>query len=297
MIPFVRQMAFEYGRVDQVSPRIRRVIAENPGPFTFHGTGTHIVGEGEVAVIDPGPMLDAHLQALLGAVAGERVAAILVTHDHADHAPLAQALAERTGAPILGGQPHPDRQAPPQGVEEGVDRSYRPSRILADGERIPGPGWTLRALTTPGHTANHVCYVLEEDNALFSGDHVMGWSTTVITPPDGDMTAYYASLRKTIDGGFATLWPTHGPPIIEPDPFLHAYLNHRLRREANILAVLARGPAPVDALVAEVYVGLDPRLRVAAAASVLAHLLHLVRAGRVVSDGHPGLESEFALAG
>ena len=279
MIPFVRQMAFEYGRCDQVSPLIRRVIAANPGPFTFHGTGTYIVGRGEVAVM-----------------AGERVAAILVTHDHADHAPLAFGLAERTGARIIGCQPHPDRQAPPQGVEEGIDRLYRPDRTPADGEAIAGPGWTLRALATPGHTANHLCFALEEENALFCGDHVMGWSTTVITPPDGDMTAYYASLRKTIAGGYQTLWPTHGPPVTEPGPFLQAYLNHRLRREAAILAVLGRGPTGVDALVSEVYVGLDPRLKSAAAASVLAHLLHLVGAGQVVSDGHPRLESEFGLA-
>jgi glyoxylase-like metal-dependent hydrolase (beta-lactamase superfamily II) len=297
MIPFVRQMAFEYGRVDLVSPRIRRVIARNPGPFTFHGTGTYIIGSGEVAVIDPGPALPEHLDALLAAVAGETVAAILVTHDHADHAPLAAALAKRTGAPILGGAPHPDRQAPPQGVEEGVDRLYRPDRVLADGERIEGPDWSLGALATPGHTANHVCYALEQEQALFTGDHVMGWSTTVITPPDGDMTRYYASLGKVIAGGFKTLWPTHGPPVTEPEPFLKAYLNHRLRREEAILAVLGRGPARIDTMVDEVYVGLDARLKTAAAASVLAHLLHLMKTGRVVSDGHPGLESEFALAG
>ncbi len=296
MIPFVRQMAFDYGRVDQMSPRIRRVIANNPGPFTFHGTGTYIVGSGEVAVIDPGPLLDAHLDALLHAIAGETVSAILITHDHADHAPLAPRLAARTGATIFGGEPHPDRQAPPQGVEEGVDRLYRPDRILAEGERIEGPDWTLRALMTPGHTSNHVCFALEEEHALFTGDHVMGWSTTVITPPDGDMTAYYASLGKVMAGNFATLWPTHGPPVTEPEPFLKAYLNHRLRREDAILAVLARGPAKVDALVDEVYVGLDQRLKRAAASSVLAHLLHLVRKGEVVSDGDPGLESEYALA-
>jgi len=296
MIPFVRQMAFEYGRVDTLSPRIRRVIAKNPGPFTFHGTGTYIVGQGEVAVIDPGPMLDEHLEALLAAVAGETVAAILITHDHADHAPLAAAFARRTGAPILGGQPHPGREPPPQGVEEGVDRLYRPDRVLADGERVSGPGWTLKALHTPGHTSNHICYALEEEHTLFTGDHVMGWSTTVITPPDGDMTQYYASLGKVMAGGFHTLWPTHGPPVTEPAPFLKAYLNHRLRREEAILAVLARGPTGVDSLVGEVYVGLDSRLKKAAASSVLAHLLHLVRTGRAVSDGAPGLKSEFALA-
>jgi glyoxylase-like metal-dependent hydrolase (beta-lactamase superfamily II) len=295
MIPFVRQMAFEYGRVDQVSPRIRRVIARNPGPFTFHGTGTYIVGAGEVAVIDPGPMLPEHLEALKAAVAGETVKVVLVTHDHADHAPLAAAFARHARAPVLGCEPHPERQAPPAGVEEGVDCGYRPDRVLHDGERVEGPDWTLRALATPGHTSNHICFALDEERALFTGDHVMGWSTTVITPPDGDMTAYYASLGKVMAGGFKTLWPTHGPPVTDPEPFLNAYLNHRLRREEAILAVLSRGPSTIKSLVAEVYVGLDPRLRNAAASSVLAHLLHLVRKGEVVSDGRPGLESGFAL--
>ena len=295
MIPFVRQMAFEYGRVDQVSPRIRRVIARNPGPFTFHGTGTYIVGSGEVAVIDPGPMLDEHLEALLAVIAGETVKAVLVTHDHADHAPLAASFARRTGAPILGGEPHPGRQAPPQGVEEGVDRLYRPDRVLTEGERIEGPDWTLRAISTPGHTSNHICFALQEEHALFTGDHVMGWSTTVITPPDGDMTQYYASLGKVIAGEFRTLWPTHGPPVTDPEPFLKAYLNHRLRREEAILGVLSRGPHSIDAIVSEVYVGLDARLKAAAASSVLAHLLHLVRKGEVISEGRPGLESAFVL--
>jgi glyoxylase-like metal-dependent hydrolase (beta-lactamase superfamily II) len=296
MIPFVRQMAFEYGRADQVSPLIRRVIANNPGPFTFHGTGTYIVGRGEVAVIDPGPMDADHLEALLAATKGERITTILVTHDHADHAPLADALSKTTDARIIGCEPHPDRQAPPQGVEEGLDRLYRPDHTPADGETISGPGWTLRAMTTPGHTSNHICFALEEENALFTGDHVMGWSTTVVIPPDGDMTQYYASLTKVMDGGFATLWPTHGPPITEPMPFLKAYYDHRLRREAQIVAILGRGPTTVDHLLGEVYVGLDARLKRAAAASLLAHLLHLVHIGRAVTDGHPGFDSEFALA-
>jgi glyoxylase-like metal-dependent hydrolase (beta-lactamase superfamily II) len=293
MIPFVRQMAFDYGRADPVSPLIRRVIANNPGPFTFKGTGTYIVGHGHVAVIDPGPMDGDHLDALLAATAGETVATILVTHDHADHAPLAAPLARATGARILGCAPHPDRQTSPEGVEEGVDRLYRPDRTPAEGEIVAGPGWTLRTLATPGHTANHLCFALLEENALFTGDHVMGWSTTVVTPPDGDMTDYYASLRKTIAGGFATLWPTHGPPVTEPGPFLDAYLAHRLEREAQILAALARGPASIDALVADIYIGLDPRLNRAAGASVLAHLLHLARTGRVVNID----VSTFGIAG
>jgi glyoxylase-like metal-dependent hydrolase (beta-lactamase superfamily II) len=167
--------------------------------------------------------------------------------------------------------------------------------VLADGERIEGPDWTLRALATPGNTSNHICFALEEERALFTGDHVMGWSTTVITPPDGDMTQYYASLGKVMAGDFKTLWPTHGPPVTDPEPFLNAYLNHRLRREEAILAVLARGRSSIESIVSEVYVGLDARLKAAAASSVLAHLLHLVRKGEVVSDGRPGLESVFVL--
>ncbi len=290
-------MDFTYGEAQQVSPLIRRVIANNPGPFTFRGTGTYIVGHGEVAVIDPGPMDTDHLDALLKALEGETVAAILVTHDHADHAPLAAGLAKATGAPIIGCEPHPGRQAPPADIEEGLDRLYRPSRVPAEGEVIAGPGWTLRALPTPGHTRNHLCFDLREETALFSGDHVMGWSTTVVIPPDGNMTDYYASLDKVRAGAFATLWPTHGPPITDPGPFIDAYIAHRRSREAQILDVLARGPAGIDALVAEMYRGLDPRLKRAAAASVLAQLLHLVHTGRALSDGPPGLESEYRLAG
>ena len=297
MIPFVRQMAFDYGRPDAVSPLIRRVVANNPGPFTFLGTGTYIVGHGEVAVIDPGPPDHGHLAALLRATRGERIAAILVTHDHADHASLAAALAQASGGPIIGCQPHPDRQDAAPGSEEAVDRLYRPARVPADGEAIAGPGWTLRAVATPGHTSNHICFALEEENALFSGDHVMGWSTTVVIPPDGDMTDYYASLRKVMAGGYGALWPTHGPPVTAVAPFLAAYLDHRRRREGQILAILARGPARIDAIVAEAYAGLDPRLVKAASASVLAHLLHLARMGQVVGEGGAGMQSAFALAG
>jgi glyoxylase-like metal-dependent hydrolase (beta-lactamase superfamily II) len=290
VIPFVRDFDFRYGEPDQVSPLIRRVIANNPGPFTYRGTGTYIVGHGEVAVIDPGPLDPRHLEALLKATDGERVTAILVTHDHADHAPLAAGLAEVTGAPIIGCEPHPDRQAPPQGVEEGLDRLYRPSHTPADGEEIAGPGWTLRTVPTPGHTSNHLCFALEQENALFSGDHVMGWSTTVVTPPDGTMTDYYASLERVRDGRYSTLWPTHGPPITEPSPFLDAYIAHRRGREAQILGVLGRGPATIEALVAELYVGLDLRLHRAAATSVLAHLLHLMKIEAVVQEGSPADE-------
>jgi glyoxylase-like metal-dependent hydrolase (beta-lactamase superfamily II) len=281
MIPYVRDMAFGYGLPDRVSPLIRRVIANNPGPFTFRGTGTYIVGRGEVAVIDPGPEDLAHLAALVDALAGETVTAIVTTHDHADHAPLAAALARETGAPVLGCAPTATDGASAQGLEEGHAAGYRPDRVLTEGDEVSGSGWTLRTLATPGHTANHLCFALLEENALFTGDHVMGWSTTVVIPPGGDMTDYYASLRKVIAGGYATLWPTHGPPVTDPAPFLDAYLEHRLGREAQILAVLRSGPAAVPAIVAELYADVDPRLHRAAGASVLAHLIDLIGRGMV----------------
>ncbi|MDE2485755.1 MAG: MBL fold metallo-hydrolase, partial [Alphaproteobacteria bacterium] len=211
MIPYVRKLDFAYGRSDQVSPLIRRVIANNPGPFTFLGTGTYIVGRGEVAVIDPGPDDDAHLEAILAAVQGERVTAIVITHHHSDHSPLAGPLKERTGAPIYGCAvtAHAEDDGAVR-MEAGHDLGFAPDVSLCDGGTVAGPGWTLEAIPTPGHTSNHLCYALPEENACFTGDHIMGWSTTVITPPDGDMTDYLESLRRIRARGFSTLWPTHG---------------------------------------------------------------------------------------
>jgi glyoxylase-like metal-dependent hydrolase (beta-lactamase superfamily II) len=224
VIPFIREFDFAYGRVDQVSPLIRRVVANNPGPFTFTGTGTYIVGRGEVAVIDPGPLDDTHLDALSAAVDGERVAAIVITHSHLDHSPLAAQLKARTGAAVYGRAVETVHQLfeGPQ-LDDDDDLVFRPDVTVQDGQAITGPGWTLRAILTPGHASNHVCYALEEENALFSGDHVMGWSTTVVSPPDGDMTAYYASLDRIRAANFATLYPTHGAPITDPGP-LHRRL-------------------------------------------------------------------------
>ena len=287
MIPFVRQMDFTYGKADQVSPLVRRVIANNPGPFTFTGTGTYLVGSGEVAVIDPGPDDPAHLEALTQALEGERVTAILVTHTHLDHSPLASALARATGAPIHG-LPAPRTPEAVIRLDEGHDHGFAPDVFVADGDRISGPGWTLEAIATPGHASNHLCYALTQENALFSGDHVMGWSTTVVSPPDGDMADYLASLDKVTSRDFATLWPTHGPPVTDPAPFLGAYKAHRLAREAQILAAIARGRTRIPDMVADIYTDVDPRLHPAAAHSVLAHLIKLAREGRVKSDGPPG---------
>ena len=292
MIPFVRDMAFGYGEADQVSPLIRRVIANNPGPFTFTGTGTYLVGSGKVAVIDPGPEDPAHLAALLRALEGERVTAILTTHTHLDHSPLSAALAQATGAPIHG-LPAPSVEEAAVRLDEGHDRGFRPSALLADGDRISGPGWTLEALATPGHASNHLCYALLEEEALFSGDHVMGWSTTVVSPPDGDMADYLASLDRVAARRFRTLWPTHGPPVLEPQPFLAAYKAHRLEREDQILDQVEQGRARIPDMVREIYADVDPRLHPAAAHSVLAHLIKLAREGRVRSDGPPGPAASY----
>lgn len=292
-IPYVRDIQFEYGVVDQVSPLIRRVVAKNPGPFTFTGTGTYVVGRGEVAVLDPGPDMAEHMDAILAATAGERITHILITHSHMDHSPLARPLAERTGATIYACSGPCVETASDVRLEAGDDLVFRPDEHLADGMVLSGPGWTIEAVKTPGHTSNHYCYALREENALFSGDHVMGWSTTVISPPDGDMGDYYASLRKILAQGYATLWPTHGPPVTEPKPFLEAYLAHRLERERQILERLDAGDRRIKEMIPTIYAAVSPRLWPAAAHSVLAHLIHLVRIGAVRTDGEPTLDSDY----
>ncbi len=295
MIPYVREIDIEYGRSDRVSPLIRRVTANNPGPFTFRGTGTYIVGHGEVAVIDPGPDLPEHLAAIQAAVAGERVSHILVTHHHLDHSPLARPLAEITGAPVHGcavKRPVEDDAIP---LEAGYDQ-FTPDVSVCDGGVVSGPGWTLEAIPTPGHTSNHICFALAEENALFSGDHIMGWSTTVITPPDGDMTDYLASLDRVRARNFKTLWPTHGPPITDVAPFIDAYIAHRHDRERQILDRLAAGDRTIAQMVPSAYAAVDQRLWPAAARSMHAAVIALVKAGTVKTDGEPGLESEYRLA-
>ena len=301
MIPFVREFEFEYGRVDQLSPRIRRVICNNPGPFTFTGTATFIVGEGEVAVIDPGPIDDAHLEALSRALEGERVTHILLTHTHADHSPLAKALQHRTGALILAAPP-PKRPTSASANEgnggEGWDETavFAPDQVLRDDEVLTGPDWSLTVMATPGHASNHLAFGLPQENALFCGDHVMGWSTSVVVPPDGSMADYMRSLDRVIAADVSVLWPTHGPPVVHPAALLQAYRQHRLDREAQIVARLTAGDRTIPEMVASMYVGLDPRLIPAAGQSVLAHLNKLVEEGRVVASPQPGVNAEWRLA-
>lgn len=280
MIPFVRQMDFQYGVAERVSPLIRRVVANNPGPYTFLGTGTYIVGQGEVAVIDPGPSLPDHLDAILASLnPHERVTHIILTHHHADHSPLGASLRERTGASTYGRSVADD----PSGgtIEFGCPIDIE---LKGSGEELRGPNWTLQAIHTPGHTSNHLCFALPQENALFSGDHVMGWATTVVSPPDGDMGAYMSSLSKIRERAFSTLWPTHGPPIREVNPFIDAYIEHRREREAQVLAALGSEGLSVEELVSSIYIGLDTGLRRAAGRTVSGHLTDLVRRGEVLVD-------------
>jgi glyoxylase-like metal-dependent hydrolase (beta-lactamase superfamily II) len=299
MIPYVRDIDFEYGACDQVSPLIRRVVANNPSPFTFKGTGTYIVGRGEVAVIDPGPDLPEHLAAILKAVEGERVTHIAITHHHSDHSPLAGPLKAATGATIYGCavKHHEAEEAGAPRMEAGHDLDFRPDVSLCGGGEISGPGWTLEAIPTPGHTSNHLCYALPQENACFSGDHIMGWSTTVITPPDGDMSAYLQSLATIRARNFTTLWPTHGPPIRAVTPFIDAYAQHRQERMDQILLALAQGQATIAELTPRLYADVDARLWPAAARSMLAAIIHLERNGEIETDGPPGPNTVYRLAG
>ena len=274
--------AAPYGRVVEAGPGVRRVLARNPSPFTFTGTQTHLVGTGEVAIIDPGPDLPEHVAAVLDAVGGGRVSAILVTHTHRDHSPAARALKAATGAPVVGCAPI----APVAGDwGESVDALHAPDRVLGDGEAVSGEGWTLRTVATPGHMSNHLCFAWEEARALFSGDHVMGWSTSVILPPDGHMGDYMASLLKLAARDDRVYYPAHGPPVEAPAKLLRGTIAHRRAREAQILKALGAEAMGVEALVARNYPGLDPALVAGAGASVLAHLIHLEEQGRVRRSG------------
>lgn len=300
MIPFVAMPPFEYGQVDTVSPLIRRVLANNPGPFTYTGTGTYIVGRGApgagVAVIDPGPLDDDHLAALLAAVQGQTVSHVLVTHTHRDHAPLARPFAEAVGAPILAARPPARPTHASAAPDDDDDESFSSDVVLTGGERLAGDGWTIEALATPGHASNHMAFVLREENALFSGDHVMGWSTTVVAPPDGDMAAYMASLDVVIARDFSTIWPTHGAPIVEPGPFLEAYRTHRLAREAQVLRRLAAGDRRIANMVPALYAAVDSRLWPAAGLSVWAHLIALEQAGAVQATPGPTIDADWTLS-
>src|SRR5579864_909023 len=277
-IPYRREFAFEYGRLEAVAPGIRRIVARNPGPFTFKGTGTYVIGEGEVAVIDPGPELAEHVAALIASLADEQVTHIRGTHTHRDHSPAAKALKEATGASTYGFGPHAGGQRGEPGIEEGGDWDFAPDIVVRDGDRVAGCKWRVEAVHTPGHTSNHLCFALPDPGILFSGDHVMGWSTSVIAPPDGEMAAYMASLDKLLLRRDQVYWPTH-----------------RREREAGILDCLKSGCETVDAMVERLYVGLNPALRRAAGRSVLAHLIDLIGRDIVASEGPASVAARYRL--
>jgi len=267
-----------------MEPLVRRLLAPNPSPFTYTGTETYIVGRGDVAVIDPGPDLDEHVEAILSATQGERITAILCTHTHRDHSPAARLVQAATGAPIVGCAALTLEDDGPR-ADAAFDADYRPDSVLADGESVSGPGWTLQAVATPGHTSNHLCFALRESRALFSGDLIMGWSTTVVSPPDGDMADYMRSLDKLIARDDRIYYPAHGDPVTEPQRFVRAIATHRRQRERQILDLLEQEAQPIPAMVASMYRGIDPRLHGAAGRSVLAHLIDLEARDRVWRDG------------
>ncbi|MGN6377089.1 MAG: MBL fold metallo-hydrolase [Sphingomonas sp.] len=276
--------AFPTGEMIRLEPLVARVLAPNPSPYTFTGTQTHLVGTADLAVIDPGPDDPAHLAALLAAIDGRPVRAILITHTHRDHSPASRPLKAATGAPIVGCAPLALDDLGPR-ADAAFDRDYVPDRVLGEGDTISGEGWALAAIATPGHTSNHLAFALAETGALFTGDHVMGWSTTVVSPPDGDMRAYMASLDKLMQRDDRIYYPAHGEPVDNPQRLVRGMMGHRKQREGQILRLLDQQVTAVPALVERMYVGLDPRLRGAAERSVLAHLIDLERRGLVTGGG------------
>lgn len=293
-IPFVRQFEFEYGSLAQLSPLIQRVIANNPGPFTYTGTGVYIIGNKNVAVIDPGPAMPEHRHALDKALEGRRVTHVLMTHHHIDHSPLAIPLARDHGCEVYG---YGLQIRPPEGgevrLEAGDDLSFKPDVEIRCGDVIKGDGWTIEAIHTPGHTSNHMCFALGEENTLFSGDHIMGWSTSVVSPPDGHMGDYLDSLERIKARKFDRIWPTHGPCIDQVDEFVGAYIDHRLARETQIMGALNEGLTNIMDIVEKLYVDIDKRLYPAAAHSVLSHLIHMRETGRVSANDKDGLKTQY----
>lgn len=291
---FVTDSESKPGVIYRPMPYLTRVVAPNAGPFTYTGTGTYLIGETELCIIDPGPKDERHLDALVQAINQRPVKCILITHTHKDHSPLSHDLAALFNAPIFGCPPSP-QLANGDSFEEAIDENYDPQHVMVDGERVKGKKWTMRAIATPGHTSNHFCYLWEEENALFCGDHVMGWSTSVILPPDGDMTAYLSSLRKVRALNCTRLWPTHGLSIDQPAQFLDALIQHRLDREAAILKALKEGPMDIMSIVQALYTDTPKALFPAAARSVYAHLLKLLDEGHVRALGPATLQSPYTL--
>lgn len=296
-IPFKRELSFEYGRVDRLAPNVRRVIANNPSVFTLHGTGTYILGEGEVAVIDPGPKDAAHIEAILNATRGETITHVLVTHTHNDHSPGCALLREHCDAKTHGYGPHgAGKLESGVQVEEGGDMDFDPDVRVGHGDVIEGEGFAIECVYTPGHTSNHLCFRLRGDEGpLFTGDHVMGWSTSVISPPDGDMKSYMASLELLLERDDPIYWPTHGPAITDPKPFVRAFIEHRREREQQILNALAKGMTTIAEMVPDMYADVPKALHPAASRSVFAAMQYLVERGEVECKGELAVGGRFRL--
>ncbi|NKL60145.1 MBL fold metallo-hydrolase [Rhizobium leguminosarum] len=292
-------LAFEpaYGQAVPVVSGVERVTVNNPGPFTFFGTNSYIVGSSSVAVIDPGPEDEAHYQALMAALGGRAVTHIFVSHTHRDHSPLAKRLQAATGAVTVGQGPHrparPLREGEINPFSESSDLSFVPDIALSEGQTLPGDGWALSAVLTPGHTANHTAFVLEGRDILFSGDHVMAWSTSIVAPPDGSMADYMESLDRLIAREDRLLLPGHGGPVTQPSTFLKALKAHRLRREQAVLARVQAGDRQIAEMVKVIYRDTDPKLHGAAALSVLAHIEDLLERGEIAADGPPSLAAHY----
>ncbi|MGL4494758.1 MAG: MBL fold metallo-hydrolase [Beijerinckiaceae bacterium] len=285
------------GEAVALSPLVRRVLANNTGPFTFRGTCSYIIGRGQVAILDPGPEDVAHVDALQNAVRGETVTHILVSHTHRDHSPAARALSEATGAPIVGCAPYfPKSGVAEPGLDASHDREHAPAHIMRTGDVIAGPGWTLEALETPGHAANHLCFAMHEEKALFSADHVMAWSTSIVAPPDGSMGDYMRSLDLLRGRDDTIYWPGHGGPVLEPQRFVRGLAAHRRQRETAILKRLAEGDRTIQQMVPVMYAGVPQALHGAAALSVLSHLDDLMQRHLVRSDSGPVLTAQYWLA-
>ena len=286
--------SFRYGNCDKISPLVRRVIANNPGPFTFTGTGTYIIGNKDLAVIDPGPIDENHLQAILNATKGQNISHILLTHNHNDHSPLAKELKKETGAMIYY-KDLSDNHEIQDNFEEGYDRNIEGDIKLNDGDIIKTNEWTIEAIHTPGHTSNHICFSLISENVLFSGDHVMGWSTTVIVPPDGNMDDYINSLEKLLKRNEKAFFPTHGPIIEKPKDILKQYILHRLNREKQIIDAVKKGNKKIIDMVKIIYKDVDSNLHPAAAMSTLAHLKRMEKKKEIIVKGKD-LEGIYELA-
>ena len=296
-IPYRRELEFTYGEVAQIAPGIRRVIAENPSPFTLYGTGTYILGTGNVAVIDPGPADPAHIQALVDGLQGETISHILVTHTHMDHSPGCALLKQHTDAPTYAFGPHGagklEEGVP---VEEGGDMEFRPDHEVRHGDVIEGGDWSAECVYTPGHTSNHMCYQLREQRALFTGDHVMGWSTSIISPPDGDMLAYMSSLDVLLSRDDDVYWPTHGPCIEQTKVHVQAFIEHRKEREQQILQCVRAGVHRIKEMVPRMYVGTPEFMYPAAARSVLAAVQGMVARGELATDTDVSLDADYVIA-